>query len=131
MGRYSAAMAKTGLDIPGPGTCPAEDLIPRLLELTDDDDPLVRRLALKHLCPCRLQRQRDAVWTRVLELAGDHDPGVRRDAVHAMTDGSPREHAAVVRSRLEEMRNDPDPKVRKYVRKTLDTMRRTGRVNVN
>lgn len=124
-------MTKTGLGIPGPGTCPTEDLLPALVELTKDDDPLVRRLALKHLCPCRLQRQRNDVWNRVFELTRDPDPGVRRDAVHAMTDGSPREFADLVRSHLDAMRNDPDPKVRKYVRRTLVAMRRTGRVNVN
>ena len=131
MGRYNAARAKTGLDVAGPGTCPTEDQIPRLLAFTRDEDPKVRRLALKHLCPCRLQRQRDAVWARVFELTNDPDPGVRRDVVHAMTDGSPREYAEVVRSHLESMRCDPDPHVRKYVSRTLATIRRTGRVNVN
>ena len=131
MGRYAAAMAKTGLGMPGPGACPGEEQLPQLLALTLDADPKVRRLALKHLCPCRLQRQRDPVWTRVFELTDDPDPGVRRDAVHAMTDGSPREYAAQVRSALEAMRRDPDPQVRKYVARTLDAIRRTGRINVN
>ena len=131
MGRYTAAIAKTGLSIPGAGTCPAEKQIPQLLEFTRDDDPKVRRLALKHLCPCRLQRQREAVWARVFELTSDPDPGVRRDVVHAMTDGSPREYADRVRSHLESMRHDPDPQVRRYVTRTLSAIRRTGRVNVN
>ena len=131
MGRYNAAMVKTGLGIPGPGSCPGDEQLPLLLEFTYDDDPKVRRLALKHLCPCRLQRQRGAVWSRVFELTRDPDPGVRRDAVHAMTDGSPREYAAVVESLLVSMRRDPDQRVRKYVTRTLDTIRRTGRVNVN
>jgi vesicle coat complex subunit len=131
MGRYAAAMAKTGLGIPGPGTCPTEQLVPALLALTHDEDPRVRRLALKHLCPCRLRRQRDPVWARVFQLTNDPDAGVRRDAVHAMTDGSPREYAEQVRSHLEAMRRDPDPQVRKYVGRTLDAIRRTGRINVN
>lgn len=131
MGRYGAAIAKTGLGIPGPGTCPTESQIPELLAFTYDEDPKVRRLALKHLCPCRLQRQRDAVWSRVFELTADPDPGVRRDAVHAMTDGSPRDYAGLVQSHLESMRHDPDPQVRKYVSRTLSMIRRTGRVNVN
>jgi hypothetical protein len=131
MGKYSAAMAKTGLSIPGPGACPSEDQIPQLLALTYDDDPKVRRLALKHLCPCRLQRQRDVVWDRIFEMTTDGDPGVRRDVVHAMTDGSPRDFAAVVLTHLEPMLRDADPQVRKYVRRTLTTIRRTGRINVN
>lgn len=131
MGRYAAAMAKTGLGIPGPGSCPGEELIPQLLALTLDEDPRVRRLALKHLCPCLLQRQRDPVWARVFELTDDPNPGVRRDAVHAMTDGSPREYAARVQSQPEAMRRDPDRQVRKYVARTLDAIHRTGRINVN
>ena len=131
MGRYSAAMAKTGLGMAGPGTCPSEQQVPQLLAFTHDEDPKVRRLALKHLCPCRLQRQRDQVWGRIFELTDDPDPGVRRDAVHTMTDGSPREYAARVQSHLEAMRRDPDPQVRRYVNRTLDAIRRTGGVNVN
>ena len=131
VGRYTAAIAKTGLGFPGPGTCPSEQQIPQLIAFTRDEDPRVRRLALKHLCPCRLQRERDLVWGRVFELVNDPDPGVRRDAVHAMTDGSPREYAATVQSHLETMRRDPDPQVRRYVNRTLHAIRRTGRINVN
>lgn len=131
MGKYRAATAKTGLTIPGPGACPSEDQLARLLAITRDDDPKVRRLALKHLCPCRLQRKRDEVWERVFELTRDPDAGVRRDAIHAMTDGSPREFASTVLVHLEPMIRDPDPQVRKYVRRTLDAIRRSGRINVN
>jgi hypothetical protein len=131
MGKYAAAMAKTGLEAPGPGSCPSEDLLPTLLAHTFDDDPKVRRLALKHLCPCRLQRERDAVWERIFDMTTDPDPGVRRDVIHAMTDGSPRERSAEVVAHLEAMRADPDRDVRRYVRRTLDAIRRSGRVNVN
>ncbi len=124
-------MARTGLAIPSPGTCPSEHQIPELLALTHDQDPKVRRLALKHLCPCRLQRKREVVWARVFELTGDADPGVRRDAVHALTDGSPRDYAPRVWERLDAMRRDPDPTVRRYVTRTLNAIRRTGRINVN
>jgi hypothetical protein len=78
-----------------------------------------------------MQRQRDQVWQRVFEMTLDPDPGVRRDAVHAMTDGSPREMGPLVMTHLEPMLRDPDPQVRKYVRRTLDAIRRSGRVNVN
>ena len=131
MGKYDGAMARTGLSIPGPGSCPTEDQIPMLLRLTHDSDPRVRRLALKHLCPCRLQREREPVWARVFELADDPDPGVRMDAIHAMTDGSPREYSHQVTVLIERLQNDPDTKVRRYIRRTLSQIRRTGRVNVN
>ena len=74
MGRYAEAMAKMRLGIPGPGSCPSDELIPQLLALTLDEEPRVRRLALKHLSPCLLQRQRDPVWARVFELTDDPDP---------------------------------------------------------
>ena len=131
MGKYATAMAKTGLSMPGPGSCPPDAQIPTLLALTHDDDARVRRLALKHLCPCRLQREREAVWSRVFELADDPDSGVRMDAIHAMTDGSPREYGNDVLAVVERMQNDPDVKVRRYIRRTLTKVRQTGRVNVN
>ena len=131
MGKYAAATAKTGLSIPGPGACPSEEQIPQLLAFTHDDDPKVRRLALKHLCPCRLQRQRDVVWERIFEMTSDEDPGVRRDVIHAMTDGSPRDFAPLVLTHLEPMIRDPDPQVRRYVRRTLEAIRRKGRININ
>jgi HEAT repeat protein len=131
VGKFAVAMAKTGLGIPGADACPSDAQLPMLLDLTADEDPRVRRLALKHLCPCRLRREREPVWTRVFELLNDPDPGVRMDAIHAMTDGSPREYGPQIVFRLRDLRNDPDPKVRRYVRRTLATIARTGRVNVN
>ena len=131
MGKYSAAAAKIGFGIPGPGSCPTGGHVDELISHTFDDDPKVRRLALKHLCPCRVQRERGDVWDRIFEMAEDSDRGVRMDVVHAMTDGSPRDMADRVRRRLEEMRRDDDRAVRRYVARTLATQRRTGRINVN
>lgn len=131
MGRYSGAVTKIGFGIPGPGTCPTQSQIDELLDHTRDEDPKVRRLALKHLCPCRVRRDRPDVWDRVFEMADDSDAGVRMDVVHAMTDGSPRDLADRVRHQLEGMRRDPDRLVRRYVSRTLAAQRRTGRINVN
>lgn len=131
MGKYTAAATKIGFTIPGPGTCPTRAQVDELIVHTYDADAKVRRLALKHLCPCRVRRQRQDVWDRVFEMAADPDAGVRMDVVHALTDGSPREMADRVRRQLQDMRLDRDPLVRRYVNRTLATQRRTGRINVN
>ena len=131
MGKYTKAMQRTGLGIPGRTTCPSADEIPYLLELTHDADERVRRRPLKHLCPCRVRRRYDEVWDRIFEMAGDPRPGVRKDAVHALTDGSPKELVFRVLAQLEEMRRDPDDDVRRYVNRTINAYRRHGRVNVN
>lgn len=131
MGRYRRATEQTGLATPGPGSCPSAAEVPRLLSLTHEDDPLLRRLALKHLCPCRLQRKDDAVWERVFELAHDPDPGVRKEVVHALTDGSPRELGDRVLACLDELKHDRDREVRRFVARTLAAANKRGRINVN
>src|SRR5687768_5910565 len=118
MGRYANARAKTGLEIPGAGSCRTADDVAAALGFTEDEDPLVRRLALKHLCPCRVKRRDPRVWERILEMAHDPDPGVRMDVIHAMTDGSPRELWPQISGILESLRNDPDQKIRRHVRRT-------------
>ncbi|HZN16195.1 MAG TPA: HEAT repeat domain-containing protein [Acidimicrobiales bacterium] len=108
----------------------APDQVAELLELTHDDDPLVRRVAAKNLCPCRMKRDVEPVWERLFEMTTDPDPGVRHDVVHALTDGSPRTYAAGVYEVIDRMRNDPDRKLRKYVRYLAERQRRLGKVNV-
>jgi HEAT repeat protein len=128
MGKYAHAMASSGLGLPD-GCTPAA-AIPRILELSRDDDPKVRRLAAKNLCACHVRSDHPEIWDRVFELLDDPDPGVRSDAIHALGDGSPRYLADRIAAELDERRNDPDRDVRRRVRKVLQAYRRTGRVNV-
>ena len=130
MGKYAHAMAKTGLPLPGGDACTAGADIPRLLELTYDDDPKVRRLAAKNLCGCHVRADHPEIWDRVLELLGDPDAGVRADAVHALGDSSPNHRVHDFAAALEPLYNDPDPHLRKRVRKVIMAYRRTGSVNV-
>ena len=129
MGKYAQAIERTGLPIPGAG-CTAEDDIPRILELTYDDDPKVRRLAAKNLCGCHVRADHPEIWERIYELLEDAHAGVRSDAVHALGDSSPNHLAPRTAEALESLYNDPDPQLRKRVRKVLRAYRRTGSVNV-
>ena len=130
MGKYAHAMAKTGLGLPGPGVCTTGDEIPKLLELTYDDDPKVRSLAAKNLCGCHVRADHPEIWDRIVELLADPEPQVRADAVHALGDSSPRHRAHDFAAALEPLYHDPDPHLRKRVRKVLTAYRRTGSVNV-
>jgi HEAT repeat protein len=130
MATYAKATKRTGLRPPGGDARTSPDDIHELLELTNDDDPKVRRLATKNLCPCHVRADVPQVWDRLFDMLDDPDPGVRRDAVHALGDGSPRERAAEIASALEPLYNDPDRTVRKHVRRVVTAYRRTGRVNV-
>jgi HEAT repeat protein len=130
MGKYTKVSARVGVELPQPGARPTDDQLDQLLALSLDEDPLVRRLALKCLCPCHVRRERTDVWERVFELAEDPDPGVRHDAIHSLTDGSPRDLAPRVHAALDRASTDPDRKVRRYVRDLRARQRRTGRVNV-
>ena len=130
MGKYTEVSQRVGVELPQPGGRPTDEQLDRLLGLSFDEDPLVRRLALKNLCPCHVRRERTDVWDRVFALADDPDPGVRHDAIHALTDGSPRDLGPRVHAALERARTDPDRKIRRYVRDLRARQRCTGRVNV-
>ena len=130
MGTYDGVYRETGWGIPTlTRKCGGGELA-ELLDLTRSEDPKVRSIAVKHLCPCHVRSNHPEVWERVFELVDDPDPRVRRDAVHALADGSPRELADRVGETLEARRNDPDRVVRRQMRKVVDAWRRTGRVNV-
>ena len=130
MGAYKHAIDKTGLDIPGPDACTTPDDLDRILDLTHDDDPKVRRLAAKNLCGCHVRADHPPVWERIYELLDDPHPGVRSDAVHALGVSSPTHLASRTAAALERLHNDPDPKLRKRVRRVLLAYRQTGKVNV-
>jgi hypothetical protein len=128
MGAYKQAIARSGLSHPGDGGTPIRE-IERILDLTHDTDPKVRRLALKNLCSCHVRADVQPIWDRLHEMVDDPDPGVRFEVVHAFGDSSPNHRAHEIAAAVERLYNDPDLHLRKRVRKLLGHYRRTGSVN--
>ena len=100
------------------------------LELSRDADPLVRRRAVQHLCPCHVKANIARVWDRVIELSADPDASVRRSAVHALGDGSPAEHRQRILAALKARFHDEDRRLRRMVRRLLAHHTRTGQLNI-
>jgi HEAT repeat protein len=130
MGRYANVTRLTGWGIPRAGFCPTDRQVDELLRLTRARDPDIRRVAVKNLCPCHLQRARTDVWERLLELTSDASPGVRMDVLHNLTDGSPPERAEDVVRAVEALMDDLDDTVRGYAVFLRGRQLRLGRVNV-
>jgi hypothetical protein len=130
MAKYASVTRRTGWGMPRADYCPGADDLEELLVLTRDRDPMVRRVAVKNLCACHVQRDVSQVWQRLLDMAADPDPGVRMDVLHDLTDGSPPELAHQVIAVVERLEADPVPKVRGYANFLRQRQIRFGRVNV-
>ena len=130
MGRYANVTRLTGWGIPQAGFCPTDRQVDELLLLTRARDPDIRRVAVKNLCPCHLQRVRTDVWDRLLQLTSDSNPGVRMDVLHNLTDGSPPELAKNVVHAVEALMDDPDDTVRGYAAFLRRRQIRLERVNI-
>lgn len=106
--------------------CTLEDF----LELTKNESPLIRKKALKNLCPCKVKSDIEQVWNRVFEMYDDPDENVRYQVLHTLCDGSPKDREDKVIEVLEKLWNDQDEKVKRRVRKALNSYRRTGNWNI-
>ena len=88
--------------------------IPRLLELSRDDDRRLRRKAIQALCPCEVKSHDPRIWQRFLEMADDPDPHVRRWIVHDALRRFPIDlNETRILAVLEKFQHDPDERVRR------------------
>jgi hypothetical protein len=101
-----------------------------ILGLTHHPDAKVRRRALVELCPCRVERDVDAFWSRVFEMVDDKDAEVRLQVLHTLCDGAPLRLESRVMEAVEFFNRDPDTTVRRAAHKVIASYSRTGKFNI-
>lgn len=110
--------------------CKDTTYIDVIIELTKHPDPKVRQRAVKEMCPCHVQKDLEAFWTRVLEMRHDEAANVRQQVLHDLCDGSPAHLEFDVAEALQDFNTDPDPEIRRKAHKALTSYRRKGKWNV-
>ena len=132
MGKLDRAVAvavdRVGVGLPVSGERRTREQVEGLLELTYDDDPRVRQVAVRNLCPCHIQGDVPEVWDRILELGSDSDDGVLANVLHTLVDGSPRRIRGQVVELLERVAHDRTASRarRRFAREALARYHRTG-----
>jgi HEAT repeat protein len=135
MGKLDRAVAiareRVGVGLPVHGERRTREQARAFLNLTYDDDPRVRQVAIRNLCPCHVQGDLPEVWDRLLELTSDPDDGVRHDVLHTLVDGSPRRMREQVVEALEVMARDPKIRRarRQFARDAIRRYHRTGQLD--
>ena len=122
------AVAEAGVGLPVKGQRRTKEQTSSFLRLTYHDDPKVRQVAIRNLCPCHVQGDVPEVWDRLLELSGDPDDGVRHDVLHTLVDGSPRRLREAVVEVLERLAKDRSIRRsrRQFAQDALRRYHRTG-----
>jgi len=100
------------------------------LELTRDENPKVRKQALRELCPCQVKRDCEEFWKRIMEMNTDPDPAVRYQVLHNLCDGSPKDREDDIIKTIEAMHNDEDKCIRRRVHQVLASYWRRGKWNI-
>eukprot|EP01115_Flamella_aegyptia_P004461 TRINITY_DN1930_c0_g1_i1.p1 TRINITY_DN1930_c0_g1~~TRINITY_DN1930_c0_g1_i1.p1 ORF type:complete len:176 (-),score=30.66 TRINITY_DN1930_c0_g1_i1:18-545(-) len=104
--------------------------IEKFIEFTKVEDPILRKKALRELCPCHVKRDVKEFWDRIIEMTNDPDPGVRYQVLHNLCDGSPATREDDVIKAIETMHNDEDKYIRRRVHQILAHYRKTGKWNI-
>ena len=110
--------------------CKETTCIEDIIELTKHEDPQVRQVALREMCPCRVKKDLSDFWTRVLEMLHDDAANVRYQVLHTLCDGSPSHLELDVADALEVFNRDPDKKIRRAAHRALTAYRKTGKWNI-
>lgn len=61
---HAAAVERVGVGLPAPGERRTRAQVQAFLDLTHDDDPKLRQVAVRNLCPCHIQGDVPEVWDR-------------------------------------------------------------------
>jgi hypothetical protein len=127
----AVAVSRTGVGLPVPGERRDRAQTAAFLDLTYEDDPKVRQVAVRNLCPCHIQGDVPEVWDRLLEMADDPDDGVRHDVLHTLVDGSPRRIREDVVAALERLAKDRSIRRsrRQFAQEALRRYHRTGQLD--
>ncbi|HVM08838.1 MAG TPA: HEAT repeat domain-containing protein [Acidimicrobiales bacterium] len=127
----AVAIDRVGVGLPVHGERRTREQVEGFLALTYHDDPQVRQVAVRNLCPCHVQGDVPAVWDRLLEMTGDEDDGVRHDVLHTLVDGSPRRLRLAVVDALEQMVKDRSIRRsrRRFAQDALRRYHRTGQLD--
>ena len=125
------AVERVGVGLPAVGERRTKEQTAGFLDLTYDDDPKVRQVAIRNLCPCHIQGDVPEVWDRLLELADDPDDGVRHDVLHNLVDGSPRRLRPAVVDVLEKLAKDRSIRRsrRQFAQDAVRRYHRTGQLD--
>jgi hypothetical protein len=125
------AIERVGVGLPVNGERRTKDQVEGFLALTYDDDPRVRQVAIRNLCPCHIQGDVEPVWDRLLELSADPDDGVRHDVLHNLVDGSPRRMREQVVEVLDRLAKDRSIRRsrRQFAQDAVRRYHRTGQLD--
>ena len=127
----AVAIERVGVGLPVPGERRTREQVSAFLDLTHDDDPKVRQVAVRNLCPCHIQGDVPEVWDRLLEMTADPDDQVRHDVLHNLVDGSPRRIRPQVVDALEELAKDRTIRRarRQFAQEAIRRYHRTGQLD--
>jgi len=101
------------------------------IHMTNSVDAKIRKKALGELCPCRIKRDCEEIWTRIIEMTKDINVDVRYQALHNLCDGSPNNKEDTIIKILEEMQAaESDKFIKRKLNLVLTSYRYTGKWNI-
>jgi len=106
------------------------EIIKSCVDMTNSDNPVIRKEFLKEMCPCHTNHDIEEFWNKILSMVHDPDPKVRYQVLHALCDGSPKNRETEIIDAIASFHNDPDPKLRKQARRIMVHYRKTGKWNI-
>ena len=101
-----------------------------IIELSKINDPYVRLMASKQMCPCRVKDDIPEFYERLFDMATDQSKEVRYQVMHNMCDGSPPQYEDRVMACIELFNRDKDNKIRSKASKILSSYRFKGKWNI-